>query len=402
MRRVVKALLVGSIVLGMGGGATLAGDRDPVKIGVMTDMSGVFKDYQGEGAVLGARMAMEDFGGKVLGQPIELLSIDDQNKPDLSSATAREWIERDGVDMILGVENSAVALAVMKVAKARDRITIVTGGAAMAITNEDCNDRTINWSFDSYALAHGTAAALVEQGGDSWFFINADYAYGKSMRQVASQFVEAGGGKVLGGVGHPIGALDYASFLLQAQASGAKIIGIANAGLDTVNVIKQAAEFGVTPKQKLAALSIFIPDIHSLGLKTAGGIFLTTSYYWDRTEETRAWSKRFFERQRAMPSMVQAANYSAVMHYLNAVKKTGTKDAATVMAAMKAAPVNDFFANEGLIRDDGRMIHDMYLMQVKTPEESKYPWDYYRLIKTIPRDEAFQPLKVSACPLVKK
>ncbi|GGC66437.1 hypothetical protein GCM10010994_26300 [Chelatococcus reniformis] len=375
--------------------------EDGVTIGVMTDLSGIFRDYQGPGAVLGAQMAVEDFGGKVLGKPIRFISADYQ-KPDIASALARQWYDEDKVDLIVGAENSAVALAVMKIAKDRDRLLIVTGGAAMAITNEQCNDRTVNWGFDSWALAHGTASAVTRHGGKSWYFLTADYAFGHSMKDVAGKFVEKEGGNVVGSSPYPLGTLDFSSFLLKAQASGAQVIGLASAGLDTVNAIKQAAEFGIQPKQTLAGLAIFITDIHSLGLKATGGMYLTAGFYWDRDEATRAWSKRFFARHKAMPSVVQAGNYSAITHYLKAVEKVGSTDAGKVLAEMKANPIRDFFAVDGRIRDDGRMIHEMYLAQVKTEAESKYPWDYYRILTTIPRDEAFQPLADGACPLTKK
>jgi branched-chain amino acid transport system substrate-binding protein len=376
--------------------------KSPVKIGVMTDLAGVFSGYQGPGAVLGARMAVEDFGGQVLGHPIEFVSADYQNKADIGSAMARQWYERDGVDLIVGTENSAVALAVMKIAKSADRLLIVTGGAAMSITNDQCNDRTINWAFDSYSLANGTVGTMIDQGAKSWYFVVADYAYGHSVLEVATKIIKERGGKVAGSINHPLNTLDFSSFLLQAQTSQAEVIGLASAGMDTVNAIKQAAEYRISPKQKIAALAVFISDIHSLGLPVAQGTVLTSAYYWDRDEDTRAWSQRFFKRHNAMPTVVQAANYSAVTHYLKAVKAAGTKDTAAVMAQMKKTPVNDFFAKEGLIRDDGRMIHDMYLMQVKTPAESKYPWDYYKILSVIPRDKAFQPLSLSTCPLVTK
>jgi branched-chain amino acid transport system substrate-binding protein len=377
-------------------------EQQPVKIGVMTDMNGPFSGYMGPGAVLGAQMAVEDFGGQLLGRPIEVLTADYQNKPDVGSAIARRWYEHDGVDLIVGAENSAVALAVMKLAKSTDRLLMVTGGAAMSITNEECNDRTINWAIDNYSLTHGTVENLVKAGSKKWFFLTVDYVYGHSLQDVASKIIQENGGSVVGSVAHPLNTLDFASFLLTAGSSGAQVIGLANSGKDTGNAIKQAAEFGITSKQQLAALVLFISDVNSLGLEVAKNIVFTEAFYWDRDEETRAWSRRFFDRFKAMPTSVQAANYSSVTHYLKTVKAIGTKNTAQVMEAMKKTPVNDFFAKEGIIRNDGRMIHDMYLVQVKTPQESRYPWDYYKILSVIPRDLAFQPLSLSTCPLITK
>ncbi|MDE2584878.1 MAG: ABC transporter substrate-binding protein, partial [Betaproteobacteria bacterium] len=306
------------------------------------------------------------------------------------------------VDMIGDMVTTSTALAGMKIAKEKNKIALISGAASTRITNEDCNDVTVHWTYDTYALANGTAKAVVKQGGKSWFFITADYAFGQSLEKDSSDVVKANGGTVLGSVRHPFPGSDFSSFLLKAQASGAQVIGLANAGTDTTNSIKQAAEFGITPKQTLAGLLMFITDIHSLGLKAAQGMYLTEGFYWDLNDETRAWSKRFFETQKRMPTMVQAGMYSAVMHYLRGVKATGTDDTQKVMAWMKKNKVNDFFAKNGYIRNDGRFMHDMYLMQVKKPSESKYPWDYYNIKATIPAEEAFQPLSLSKCPLVKK
>jgi len=374
-----------------------------VKIGVLTDMSGAYSDLSGLGAVEATKMAVEDFKAKE--KPafaVELISADHQNKGDLSSNKAREWFDREKVDVVTELVTTSTALAVMKVAKEKNKLALISGAASTRITNEDCNDVTVHWTYDTYAVANGTAKAVVQQGGKSWFFITADYAFGHSLEKDSSGVVLANGGKVLGTVRHPFPGSDFSSFLLKAQSSGAQVIGLANAGTDTMNSIKQAAEFGVTPKQSLAGLLMFITDIHALGLKSTQNMYLTEGFYWDLNDETRAWSKRYFDRQKKMPTMIQAGMYSAVSHYLKAVKAVNSDDTQKVMAQMKKTPVNDFFAKNGKIRDDGRMVHDMYLMHVKKPDESKYAWDYYRVKQTIPAAEAFQPLSASRCPLIKK
>lgn len=374
-----------------------------VKIGILTDLSGTYSDLAGSGSVLATKMAVDDFIAKEKPNfKIEVVAADHQNKGDIAANKAREWFEKEQVDMIGDMVTTSTALAGMKIAKEKNKIALISGAASTRITNEDCNDVTVHWTYDTYALANGTAKAVVKQGGKSWFFITADYAFGQSLEKDSSDVVKANGGTVLGSVRHPFPGSDFSSFLLKAQASGAQVIGLANAGTDTTNSIKQAAEFGITPKQTLAGLLMFITDIHSLGLKAAQGMYLTEGFYWDLNDETRAWSKRFFETQKRMPTMVQAGMYSAVMHYLRGVKATGTDDTQKVMAWMKKNKVNDFFAKNGYIRNDGRFMHDMYLMQVKKPSESKYPWDYYNIKATIPAEEAFQPLSLSKCPLVKK
>jgi len=374
-----------------------------VKIGVLTDMSGTYSDLAGPGSLLAVQMAVDDFIAKEKPDfKIQVISADHQNKGDISANKAREWIDTEKVDVIVDLVTTSTALAVMKVAKEKDRITIVSGAASTPITNEQCTDTNVHWTYDTYAMAVGTGKAVVKQGGKTWFFITVDYAFGKALEKDTTDAVLADGGKVLGRVLHPFPAQDFSSFLLQAQSSGAQVIGLANAGNDTINSIKQAAEFGITPKQKLAGLLMFITDVHSLGLKATQGMFLTTGFYWDLNNETRAWSKRFFEKKKRMPTMVQAGDYSGVYHYLKAIKAAGTDETKAVMAKMKATPVNDFFAKNGKIRDDGRMVHDMYLAEVKKPEESKYPWDYYHIRQVIPGDQAFMPLSNSKCPLVKK
>jgi branched-chain amino acid transport system substrate-binding protein len=374
-----------------------------VRVGVLTDMSGTYSDLSGEGAVVATQMAIDDFVAQE--KPafkVEMVYADHQNKGDIAANKAREWFEQGNVDVVTDLVTTSTALAVMKIAKEKNRVVLVSGAGSTRITNEDCNDVTIHWTYDTYALAHGTAKTVVQQGGKSWFFLTADYAFGHSLEKDASEVVAASGGTVVGTVRHPFPGTDFSSFLLKAQASGAQVIGLANAGTDTTNSIKQAVEFGITPKQTLAGLLMFITDVHSLGLKTAQGMYLTEGFYWDLNEPARAWSRRFFEKHKRMPTMAQAGDYSAMMHYLKAVKAINSDEAQKVMAQMKKTPVNDFFAKNGRIRDDGRMVHDMYLFQVKKPSESTQPWDYYKLIATIPGDEAFQPLSASRCPLIKK
>ncbi|MES2423290.1 MAG: ABC transporter substrate-binding protein [Pseudomonadota bacterium] len=397
---VLKALALALTAIGAANAQVSDGT---VKIGVLTDLSGLYSDVAGQGTVIATQMAIDDFNAKE--KPtfkIEMVSADHQNKGDISANKAREWLERDKVDAVTELVTTSTALAVMKIAKEKNRIALVSGAASTRITNEDCNDVTVHWTYDTYAVANGTAKAVVKQGGKKWFFLTADYAFGHSLEKDAGDVVKANGGEVLGSVRHPFPGSDFSSFLLKAQSSGAQIIGLANAGGDTINSIKQAAEFGITTKQSLAGLLMFITDVHSLGLKTTQNMYLTEGFYWDLNDDTRAWSKRFFDKHKRMPTMVQAGQYSSVMHYLKAVKAVNTDDTQKVMAQMKKTPVNDFFAKNGSIRDDGRMVHDMYLLQVKKPAESKTPWDYYHVRATIPAAEAFQPLSASRCPLVKK
>ena len=374
-----------------------------VKIGVLTDLSGLYSDVAGNGAVIATKMAIDDFiANEKPSFKIEMVSADHQNKGDIAANKAREWFEKDKVDVATELVTTSVGLAVQKIAKEKNKIALISGAASTAITNENCNDVTVHWTYDTYAVANGTAKAVTQGGGKKWFFLTADYAFGHALEKDASDVVKANGGEVLGAVRHPFPGSDFSSFLLKAQSSGAQIIGLANAGGDTINSIKQAAEFGITPKQSLAGLLMFVTDVHSLGLKNTQNMFLTEGFYWDLNEETRAWSKRFFALHKRMPTMVQAGQYSSTMHYLKAVKAINSDDTAKVMTQMKKTPVNDFFAKNGKIRDDGRMIHDMYLLQVKKPGESKTPWDYYNVKATIPAAEAFQPLSASRCPLIKK
>ncbi len=374
-----------------------------VRIGVLTDLSGAYSDIAGKGTVIATQMAIDDFIAK--DKPafkVELVSADHQNKGDIAANKAREWFEKGGVDVVSELVTTSVALAVQKIAKDKNKIALISGAASTRITNEDCNDVTVHLTYDTYAVANGTAKAVTKAGGKKWFFLTADYAFGHSLEKDATAVVKANGGEVVGAVRHPFPGSDFSSFLLKAQASGAQIIGLANAGADTIGSIKQAAEFGITPKQSLAGLLMFITDVHSLGLKTTQSMYLTEGFYWDLNADTRAWSKRFFDLHKRMPTMVQAGQYSSVSHYLKAVKALGSDDTAKVMAQMKKTPVNDFFAKNGTIRADGRMVHDMYLLQVKKPSESTTPWDYYNVRATIPAAEAFQPLAASSCPLISK
>jgi len=384
--------------------AAAAGISDGVvKLGLVLDMSGLFADITGPGSVAAARMAVEDFGGTVLGRPVQVLAADHQNKADIAAARAREWFASDRLDAIVDVTASAPALAVLDVAKINDKVVLLSGPGALRITNEACGPNVVHWAYDTYALSHGTGAAVLAQGYDSWFFLTADYAFGHELERDTREVVAAGGGKVLGSARVPLNTADFSSFLLQARASRAKAVGLANSGADTINAIKQAVEFGL-PRggQRLVGLLVYINDVHGLGLQTAQGMLLTAGFYWDMDDATRAWSRRFFERTGKMPNMSQAGVYSSVTHYLKAVQAAGTDETAAVMRAMKAAPVDDFFARNGRIREDGRMVHDMYLFEVKAPSESSGPWDLYKLVRTIPGDEAFQPLERSRCPLVTK
>jgi branched-chain amino acid transport system substrate-binding protein len=398
--------IAGALALAIASGAWAQNKMSggSVNIGVLTDMSSLFADIGGQGSVTAARMAVEDFGGKVLGAPIEIVYADHQNKADVGGAKSREWFDQKGVDMIVDLMPSSVALAAANVAREKNRIVMVTGAGASTLTNESCSPNTVHYTYDTYSLANGTVGALMKQGYDSWYFLTVDYALGRSLEKDATDALKARNGKVAGAVRHPTNTSDMASYLLQAQSSGAKVIALANAGGDTINVVKQAEQFGLlkSGKQTLAGLHVFITDIHAMGLQTAQGMTLTTAFYWDQNDETRAWSKRFFERHKRMPTMTQAGTYSAVTTYLKAIKAAGTDDPQAVMAKMKATPVNDFFAKNGKIRADGLMVHDMLLVEVKKPAESRAPWDYYKIKAVIPGDQAYLPLSKSVCPLIKK
>ncbi len=374
---------------------------DVVRIGFITDLSGLYADIDGPAGAEAIRMAIADMGGSVAGKKIELLVADHQNKPDVAAAKAREWFDTQGLDMLVGGTSSGTNLAMAKIALEKKRPFMSVGAATSALTNEQCTPYTVHYAYDTKALANGTGNAVVKSGGKSWYFLTADYAFGSQLQNDTSAVVKAAGGTVVGSVRHPLSASDFSSFLLQAQSSKAQILGLANAGGDTINAIKAANEFGITSTMKLAGLLMFINDIHSLGLKATQGMYLTDSWYWNRDAEARAWSRKFFEKNKRMPSSIQAGDYSAVSTYLSAVKAIGTDDADKVMAQMKKVKINDMFAKGGYIRDDGRMVHDMYLMQVKTPAESNEPWDYYKVVETFKGDSAWTTKAESKCALWK-
>jgi branched-chain amino acid transport system substrate-binding protein len=389
-------------VLGTAQQGKLSGDV--VKIGVLTDMSGLYADYGGPGALAAARLAVQDFGGKMFGKNIEVVNADHQNKPDIAKNVTQQWFDRDGVDMTVENLNSSVALAVQALGKEKNKITIVTGAATSRLTNEDCAPGTgIHYLMDTIALGNVVGKAVVKDGGNSWFFLTADYAFGHSLEKDTGEVVKAAGGRVNGAVRHPLGTNDFSSFLLQAQTSGAKVVGLANAGGDTVNSIKAAAEFGITKRQNLAALLMLITDVHAIGLNTAQGLYLTEGWYWDLNPETRAWAEKFSKVMNGRkPNSNHASVYSATMHYLKAVQAAGTDDTAAVMKKMRETPINDMFAKNGQLREDGRMVHDMYLFQVKKPSESKGTWDYYNLKGTVKGEDAFQSMAAGKCAAVKK
>jgi branched-chain amino acid transport system substrate-binding protein len=379
-----------------------AAEDGPVKVGVLTDMNSLYADITGEGAVAAARMAVED-EGPVLGKPVEVVSGNHQNKADIGSTIVRQWYDTGGVDVVVEGGSSAVALAVEEVSREKHKLVLFSGPASSDITGKRCSPYAAHWAYDTYSLAHVTGSAIVKSGGRSWFFLGADYAFGHALERDTAAVVEQSGGKVLGAVYHPINTADFSSFLLQAQASKAQIIGLANAGGDTINSIKQGSEFGIVQGgQKFAALLMFITDVHSLGLKVARGLQFTSAFYWDRDDATRAFSRRFFERIHRMPTMVQTGVYSSTHHYLEAVKALGAKDPEKVMAKMREMPINDFMTKNGRLRIDGRVVRDMYLLQVKKPDESKEPWDYLKIVEQVPGDQAFRPLDQGGCPLVQK
>jgi branched-chain amino acid transport system substrate-binding protein len=374
---------------------------DTIKIGFITDMSGVYSDVDGQGGAEAIKMAIADAGVVLAGKKVEFIALDHQSKADIAASKAREWFDRQGVDMLIGGTHSGANLAMAKVAEEKKKIFISIGAGSSRLTNEECSPYTVHYAYDTVALARGTGGALVKQGGKNWYFLTADYAFGASLEKDTSDLVKAAGGKVVGSVKHPLSASDFSSFLLQAQASKAQILGLANAGGDFINSVKAANEFGVTKTMKLAGLLVFINDIHALGLNLTQGMYLTDGWYWDQNAESRAWAKRYFAKMKKEPSMLQAADYSATMTYLNAVKATGTDDSDKVMAHMKKTKINDMFTKGGEIRPDGRMVHDMYLMEVKKPSESKYPWDYYKVVATVPGASAYLTKAESKCALWK-
>jgi branched-chain amino acid transport system substrate-binding protein len=374
---------------------------DVIRIGLLTDMSGTYADLDGPGGAEAVKMAIADMGGNINGKKIELVVADHLNKADIAASKAREWFDTQGLDMLIGGTNSGANLAMAKVAQEKKKPFISIGAGSTALTNAACTPYTVHYAYDTAALARVTGASIVKQGGKKWFFLTADYAFGAALEKDTSDVVKANGGTVVGSVKHPLAASDFSSFLLQAQSSGAQILGLANAGGDTVNAIKAANEFGITKTMKLAGLLMFETDIHSLGLELTKGMYVTSAWYWDMNQETRAWAKRFAAIRKAEPTYLQAADYSATMTYLNAVKAIGTDDGDKVMAHMKSTKINDMFTKNGVIRPDGRMVHDMYLMQVKTPAESKAPWDYFKVIETIPGDKAYITKAESTCALWK-
>jgi branched-chain amino acid transport system substrate-binding protein len=374
-----------------------------VKIGVLDDMSGPYSENTGPGDLLAVRMAVADFGGTVLGKAIEVVSADMQNKVDVGVGIARRWYEQEQVDLIIGIPHSAIALAVVRLAEEKNRLVMPTAAATAELTGKACSAHSVHWVYDTYGQSKTIANAIVKQGGDSWFFITVDYAFGIALEQNASEFVKAGGGKVLGSARHPLNTADFSSYLLQAQASKAKVVVMANGGTDLTNALKQAKEFGLDKGgQRVAALLIQYPEVHALGLKTAQGLLMASSFYWDMSPEARAFTDRFAAAKGMPPTMIQAGTYGATLHYLKAVKAAGTDEAKAVMAKMKEMPINDFMTTNGRIREDGRVIRNMYLMQAKTPEESKGEWDLAKIVATIPGDQAFRPLNEGGCPLVKK
>jgi len=382
--------------------STSAPAQNAIRIGILNDQAGPYADFGGKTSVTAAQMAIEDFGGTVLGKPIEVVVGDHQNKPDVAASIARRWFDLDNVSAVADLTNSAVALAVQKIANDYGKVTLSTGPATTRLTNEDCSPTGFHWAFDTYSQAVGTARAIVGQGGKSWFILAADYAFGHQMAADLARVVKENGGSVLGEVRVPLNTQDFSSFLLQASSSKAQIIGLANAGGDTINSVKQAAEFRIAAGgQKLAGLVVVLSDVHALGLPVANGLIFTTAFYWDLNDQTRAWSKRFFDKTGRMPGMVQAGTYSAVLHYLKAMAAAGSADGKAVAAKMREIKVDDFFA-KGFVREDGRMVHDMLLVEVKKPEESKAAWDYYKVLRTIPANDAVQPLSQSKCSLVKK
>jgi branched-chain amino acid transport system substrate-binding protein len=397
--KVTTAAMVAAAVLTSPCAAWAAGDE--VVIGDIDDMSGVYADVMGAGGVEAIKMAIADFGGTVLNKKIVTLVADHQNKPDIGASKFREWADQNGLNLLLGGSNTGVNIAMSKVAAAKKVPYFAIGPGGASLTNEDCTAYSVHYVYDTTALANGTATAIVNAGGKSWFYLTADYAFGTQLQTAASKVVESHGGKNLGAVRVPLGASDFSSFLLQAQASGAQVLGLANAGTDFSNSLKAANEFGITAKMKPAALLAFLSDVHSIGLQTAQGLYLTTAWYWDLNPETRAFAKRYFAKMNREPTMDQAGVYSATMTYLKAVKAVGSTDPEKVMAELKRTKINDMFAKGGYIRADGAMIHDMYVMQVKTPQESKYPWDYYKLVKTMSGEEAFGPI-TGLCPLAPK
>ena len=401
MKRIILGAALTAVLASGVAQAQISGDA--LKVGVLTDMAGVTADITGKGSLVAAEMAVAEIGGTLLGKPVQVISADHQHKADVGAAIVRRWFDVDGVNAVFDVPNSGVALAVQGIAKERKRIVMYSGAGTTALTNDQCSPYGFHWTYDTYAVSHGTASAVVQAGGNSWFFLASDYAFGHQLQADATAVVNSAGGQVVGAIRHPLNTADFSSFLLQAQASKAKVIGIANAGNDTINAMKQANDFGIVQGgQNLAALILFLQDIHGLGLNAAQGTYLTTASYWDLNDATRAWSKAFMAKTGMMPSMLHAGVYGSVRHYLKAVAKAGSYDADKVAAAMREIPIEDVFSQDAKIRDDGRVTRTMYLAKVKKPADSKYPWDYLEIVKTIAPDQTVWPLSESKCSLVKK
>jgi len=388
-----------AILFAVTGADRAAAQTAPLKIGVLTDMSSLYADNGGQGSVVAAQMAVDDFGGTVLGRKIEVIAGDHQNKADVGSTLTRRWIENENVEAILDVPNSAVALAVQGITRDKKKLFLATGAATSRLTGDECSPTGIHWTYDTYALSQGTTKAVSKLGAKSWYFLSADYSLGAQLEADSRKVITEQGGSVAGSVKHPINTADFSSFLLQAQSSNADVIALADAGGDFINAVKQAGEFGITRKQKLVGLLVFIADIHSLGLQSAQGLILSSAFYWDLNDATRAWSKRFIDKTKKVPTMIHAGTYGAVTHYLKAIQAAGTIDGPAVAGKMKEMPVNDFMTSNGRIREDGRLVRDMYLFKVKSPEESRYKFDYYQLLATIPGNEAFKPQEQGGCPL---
>ncbi|MFC5552126.1 ABC transporter substrate-binding protein [Massilia aerilata] len=397
MKRTAIALAATALSAAMSFPAQAQVSGDTIKIGMITDLSGVYSDIDGNGGAEAVRMAIADLGGAVNGKKIQFMVADHQNKADIAASKAREWFDQQGVDMLIGGTNSGASLAMAKVAQEKKKVFIAIGAGSARLTNEDCSPYTVHYAYDTVALARVAAPAMIKQGGKSWYFLTADYAFGQSLEKDATAIIKANGGSVVGSVKHPLSASDFSSFLLQAQSSKAQVLGLANAGGDFINSMKAANEFGLTKTMKMAGLLVFINDIHTLGLNTTQGLYLADGWYWDQNDQTRAWAKRYFAKMKKQPSMLQAADYSATTNYLNAVKAVGSDDADKVMAQLRKTKINDMFANNGEIRPDGRMVYDMYLMQVKTPKESKGPWDYYKVVSTIPGAQAYTAKAETKC-----
>jgi branched-chain amino acid transport system substrate-binding protein len=396
-RKAIALAAAAACTLGLSLPAQAQISNNTIKIGFLTDLSGVYADVDGNGGAEAIRMAIADMGGSINGKKIEFIVGDHQNKGDIAATKAREWFDQQGVDLLIGGTNSTASLQMAAVAAEKKKVFIAIGAGSATLTNEQCSPYTVHYAYDTVALARGTGGAMVKQGGKSWFFLTADYAFGQSLEKDTAEVVKANGGTVVGSVKHPLGASDFSSFLLQAQSSKAQVLGLADAGGDFINATKAANEFGITKKMKLAGLLVFINDIHTLGLKTTQDMYLTTGWYWDLNPDTRNWAKRYFSKMKKEPSMVQAGDYSAAMNYLAAVKAIGTDDADKVMAHLKKTRINDMFTKNGVIRPDGRMVHDMYLMQVKKPAEAKYPWDYYKVVATIPGEQAYTTKAETKC-----